>query len=521
MICGKCGKKLTPGSNFCPGCGVRIGSGYHGVPRGSNARDVIRPASDSTYRYRPDKTRATHTVSEDRPRQTSAPVQAPRKAAPPAPRKKSFRFGWLLVLGLFLLYFHLAGNSASPTPGRSAHSSQSALPTQPPSAAVQPAETIPPVQTEAVQYADEILVRDKNKGGCLAMTGDVGILYVFLDDGESRWTQQDMNTFLAYADSELKIMEEDARSWGADLSFSQYQQTASVSFLLTFDNLSTHLSDLLAAIGQDPGSANADLAAQLGTGQAFPIFLINKNGRSVSFNGNYSECCIVFQGTPSLRHEICHVFGAADYYYTRQMQEQSELYLPNSVMNDPVNGRVDALSAYLIGWTPDISPDSRQFLDSVSWMTQADLDAGSQANTITGYATIPIGDATYEGYLQGGFPHGTGSMTWPDGAYFYGEFDNGVQTGYGSMHWADGAHYEGPMKEYAPHGTGTMTWTDGATFYGEFDRGIQTGYGSMRWSNGSRFEGDMQEYSPHGYGTMHYNNGVVCTGTWDNGNFLG
>jgi len=273
------------------------------------------------------------------------------------------------------------------------------------------------------------------------------------------------------ADGELAKLESAAQNRGIYLDFQTYYEQSYVNAAVTLDNLTLYHDDCTTATGRDPATANQSLAAQLDVPQAFMVYAFNKYGRSAAYPLEGCECCFLFSGSYALRHEVCHVFGAADLYYTSEMTNLAKQYFTDSIMVDSLSNHIDDLTAYLIGWTDTLSYSAQGFLDSVSWMTQADLDAASEANTFTGYGTIQYDGCYYEGYIVNGFPHDQGTIYWDNGDVFQGQFNNGSQIGWGSYRWADGTYYEGEMKDYSPHGYGTMTWTNGYSQTGNWNMG--------------------------------------------------
>jgi hypothetical protein len=72
-------------------------------------------------------------------------------------------------------------------------------------------------------------------------------------------------------------------------------------------------------------------------------------------------------------HELCHQFGAVDYYYPEAVKAAAEKIFPNSVMS---GGRtIDDLTAYAIGWTSVLSPDAIKFLDATQSVTLEEIRA--------------------------------------------------------------------------------------------------------------------------------------------------
>ena len=50
-------------------------------------------------------------------------------------------------------------------------------------------------------------------------------------------------------------------------------------------------------------------------------------------------------------------------------------------------------------------------------------------------------EATYEGFMRGGFRDGKGKMTWKSGVIYEGDWKEGKATGKGILQMPDGSNY--------------------------------------------------------------------------------
>ena len=73
----------------------------------------------------------------------------------------------------------------------------------------------------------------------------------------------------------------------------------------------------------------------------------------------------------------------------------------------------------------------------------------------------------YSGGFKLGLKHGNGTYTWPDGAYYQGEFQEDRENGQGLYHFSNGDRYRGAFLNGRLHGNGTYTWASGTVFVGE------------------------------------------------------
>jgi len=107
--------------------------------------------------------------------------------------------------------------------------------------------------------------------------------------------------------------------------------------------------------------------------------------------------------------------------------------------------------------------------------------------------------AVFKGSMTQARMHGKGSLEYPDGSCYSGEWRNGVQQGWGTLNTKDGTTQEG-------------TWKQGKL----------RGRGIVRLSDGSCYEGDLVDAQPHGHGIkkegkfMGYG-ASVYVGEWEKG----
>ena len=73
-------------------------------------------------------------------------------------------------------------------------------------------------------------------------------------------------------------------------------------------------------------------------------------------------------------------------------------------------------------------------------------------------------------------PEGTyhncfGTLTFPSGSKYVGDFKDSKRHGKGEVTWADGRKYAGEWKDDRWHGEGTFIYPDGSEYVGEFKDG--------------------------------------------------
>jgi hypothetical protein len=81
----------------------------------------------------------------------------------------------------------------------------------------------------------------------------------------------------------------------------------------------------------------------------------------------------------------------------------------------------------------------------------------------------------YEGETNAaGKRHGKGTMMYPSGDVYVGDWRDGKRTGQGKYSYADGAVYEGGYVDGNMHGEGKYTFADGDAFRGVWSEGKET-----------------------------------------------
>ncbi|XP_033628839.1 alsin-like isoform X1 [Asterias rubens] len=132
-------------------------------------------------------------------------------------------------------------------------------------------------------------------------------------------------------------------------------------------------------------------------------------------------------------------------------------------------------------------------------------------------------DAVYEGVWHLGKPHGKGTLIWPDGKKYNGQFVQGQQHGYGVYTIPSAEQngkaqvYDGQWQESSMSGYGTLRYSNGDIYQGNFQDGRRHGHGIFHSSVGNLFIGEWQNDCRHGYGIMEERQrGEKYMGKWEN-----
>ncbi|MBE6977863.1 MAG: hypothetical protein E7438_04390 [Ruminococcaceae bacterium] len=429
------------------------------------------------------------------------------------------------------------------------------LPTTAPSTAPTTQPTQPPTEPTQPAFPEElennVYLGWMDSGFCERMTGKMMITVVFLSDSVSAWSDAEVAAMKATLDADLPKLSEEAASYGTRLE-------VEVNYLVSKIGISYNQNDpnmlwarsALMAHGLAQAYTNAVfLENHYGVDSAPVVFILNREGRAyaaTASGGDQFEYVLMYSSEPrAIRHELCHVYGAIDFYLPDETQEAAEEFLPESIMLDSRTGVVDELTAYLIGWTDVLGPKAEAFLRATNHITEEYLMDSVQGDQMTGYGTKRFDDCTYTGDMVRGVPHGEGTCVWDNGVEYTGGWDNGQMSGYGEISRPDGYSYKGQWKDGQYDGTGTLVYpggketytgefskgqrhgqgthvfSNGDTYTGDWVNGIWSGQGKYTWKTGEVYEGGWLNALRHGQGTMTWTDGSYYTGDWVNGKRTG
>lgn len=125
--------------------------------------------------------------------------------------------------------------------------------------------------------------------------------------------------------------------------------------------------------------------------------------------------------------------------------------------------------------------------------------------------------AQYVGDFSGGYLHGYGIFTGPDGSFYQGCWRMNIQHGIGKKQYSNSDIYEGSWKEGVHEGNGRYSWNSGNTYIGSWKGGKMCGRGVMKWDNGDLFNGFWLNGLRDGSGIYRFADGGYYIGTWSRG----
>ncbi len=105
-----------------------------------------------------------------------------------------------------------------------------------------------------------------------------------------------------------------------------------------------------------------------------------------------------------------------------------------------------------------------------------------------------------------------------DGAIYYGKFADGKPAdGKGTMVYPSGNRYDGEYENGYRSGCGTFTFNNGRKYIGQFEADQFHGQGTWILENGERYIGAFKNNRCSGKGTFIFLNGSSKSGTWEEG----
>ncbi len=348
--------------------------------------------------------------------------------------------------------------------------------------------------------SSNVFLKQKGVGESVSLSGGVLITVVLVDEPDCKWTEADIRKLKSTQDEATRNLLKDAKRYGVPLDIKLHYIKGRASTAVDRSNYDAWVDDVLTTTElRNEDVATRTLKSRYYAKEVPVIFSVNRKGRSFAVLNGAFEHTIIYNDQGDYRHELLHLFGAMDFYYPEDAKRLARKYFPDSIMlGQSRNQTVDALTAYLVGWTNKLSPEAEQFIAETAHITDRDIINAIRHETRSGYNIITNDQYTYKGLLKEGFFHGYGTIVWADGGKYVGYWSNGKM-----------------------HGQGTLTYNTGDVYSGEWVDGIIQGYGTMVWKVGSKYVGYWANGKMHGQGIYYHPNGQVMKGRFDNHKFCG
>ena len=407
--------------------------------------------------------------------------------------------------------------------------------------------TISPVLPDnfPIEHTGHIFVQDRGIGACDTLKGKIGFLFVFVNDPENVWEEEQMIEYKDAIDELTEQIKDDAQANNIALEISVDIRTADVAFVINNDEYTSWADAVLQSL-KLPTTENVNIFLEklYETDEAPIVFITPVKGRSFAhqtYSENGAEYAVIYNEPDAMYHEICHLFGAIDLYFPASVREHAKSYLPDSIMLNSTNKTIDDMTSFLIGWKDELTEDAKSFLDKTQGLTKEEMKSAFEEENYTGFVTDRIFDeGIYTGQLLDGYCHGQGKFIFNDGDVYEGEWSynrqhgkgvytgaegqtyngewvEGIKQGFGIIVYSNGDVYEGEWSNNDRHGQGTYTWSSGGSYTGSWIEGSKNGYGSMSFPNGAKYEGNWVNDRQNGRGVYYWENGDRYDGEWVDG----
>ncbi len=121
-----------------------------------------------------------------------------------------------------------------------------------------------------------------------------------------------------------------------------------------------------------------------------------------------------------------------------------------------------------------------------------------------------------------GYKHNCfGTMTYPHGNKYVGEWRDYKFHGQGTFTFASSSKYVGEFRDGKRNGRGTFTFANGDQYVGEYQDGKRNGTGTYTYPSGGKYVGEYRDDKRHGQGIEYRSAGTVNrSGQWADGNLL-
>lgn len=220
-----------------------------------------------------------------------------------------------------------------------------------------------------------------NEGTCKQLKGKIGVVFFYLNDRESQWTQNDIESMKPYLQEMQDFIANSAKQYQTYAQFTalhihtnQQQNPLSYPYIVcpySDINQQQGAFDVLHCISislgyQSVQNMHQDMQQRTGCQQVAYQIILNKAGRAYALitdeTQEYTEHAIIFRKSAKsgqirnagiYAHEFLHLFGAEDLYHTKYRKAHAALY-HNDVMYttryDIQHTTISNITAYSLGW---------------------------------------------------------------------------------------------------------------------------------------------------------------------------
>ena len=276
---------------------------------------------------------------------------------------------------------------------------------------------------------NSIFLKGKNKGINKELKGNVAFCYILVDEQAGRWSEDDEHAVVNTIRQTSSWLMQEAGKKNVTLNIRNFvfRSRSDVHVDLGMSNA------WVKQVMQNTKYASiTELRNHFKNEKRFDdvavIFLFRYEERSFASRqvalGEGEEYVTVFYGEKcnTFIHEICHLYGACDLYYTDFVKEKVRRYLGGSIMCSNVL-YVDDVTAHVIGWQKELTDMAKAFLQETMHITE-EWYAALSKNTESGHSSFTCGDH-YEGAFMNGTFEGKGVYYFHTGGKKKGIWKNG------------------------------------------------------------------------------------------------
>ena len=216
-------------------------------------------------------------------------------------------------------------------------------------------------------------LRGRDCGPCRKLLGNIEILVVIVNTPQHPWTQKQRDEVYRISYSSVDYLKKEARAYHANVQY----QLGFLEFTVSTEfgaDLAWYWEIIHNVYHEDSiARVNARYRQDLHVDDAPMIFMFNSWDLSHTYTCSTDypywneEFCVIFCDTKMhdryLNHELYHQYGAIDLYdyHGEGVARVAEKYFPRSTMGC-TGPNMDDLTAYLVGWTDQLSAKARKFL---------------------------------------------------------------------------------------------------------------------------------------------------------------
>ncbi len=169
-----------------------------------------------------------------------------------------------------------------------------------------------------------------------------------------------------------------------------------------------------------------------------------------------------------------------------------------------------------------IKGDCQNGVGTIVYPTGAKYVGDFRQGRIEGSGTLYfVNGNVYTGQWAGQMRDGRGKMAMKNGNIYEGQFSKNKMQGSGTMAYSNGDKYTGNWQNDQPQGAGKYLFKSGERYEGNFVSGQFDGTGTMHYPDGAKYTGGWKANRKNGSGKYFASNGEVTQGTWANGELTG